>query len=1094
MMRSLLLFCICLLKYISCQEIFSLSIGRWSECQRIDSSFILYKTRNVTCMYKGSQVAPWYYCQQLGLPRPDNRIICDAVMPVNCITSLWSSWNFGNSSSIQYRQRKIILPSMFGGESCPHIYESKPCSNCSMNYRKFQWKIGQWGPCEPLLGPSNCGHGIRHRNITCVNRYGYTANDSICSTVFKPHNFVFENCEVPCDCTVSKWSTWSECKLNHDIMTYKYTQIRTRVIVKYASHSYMHPARCPSLQETRPCKEHLLNCNLTYEISGWSGCKLYEKNTSCGAGIRTRFVYCKKSCGNHTGYVDLSECNDYLNFSSPTTHVTCFSSCYHGCHLSQWSEWSYCIPYQGCNAVDAGYTIRERSIVVPQSQSEKPCPHTVKIRNCIPDHCIPPRWHIRNFSSCLLTSNVTCGPGIITRDIDCVDYHNISVLVDECLIDHSKKPSETISCQVPCPDECVVSEWSVWSHCSRTCSGGNKKRNRHILAYGLTNCSSTELEQVESCNEEINCTSYTLHYGEWSKCKSVIPLNVSTSYCNDGMQTRSATCTFGNTTVTCPGYFGRDTSRQCTECRNDCIKSEWQYSPCSVTCGYSGYRLKYRIVLWQGDNGLCPNIDDNGRETILETCPTMPPCQEYTWETSEWSKCYFPVNEVCGIGYKNRSVYCINSSNHKVEDFYCMQNYSQRPTTFKDCITPCHDQCVLTAWSQFGPCSKSCGDSPGTRSRVRQIVLPLGAQGAVASNCPELKSTSLVEEQQCDVPDCIRYKWITSSWSSCIADDICVTGIQVRAVSCVSITVNNTIIVNDSLCEHNSSTPELIKNCTTDCPIDCIVSEWKEWEPCSAECGTGTTTRYRTVLQPPNTLGRPCPVVQQTTICMERLCGEYKPSEWSTCIITNATNSTDYCGSGTMFQNYSCYVDGHVSENIFCNGTVPVTVFQDCYLPCSGDCVASDWTKDLTTCSDCVDGSCNITVTRKILRHPFPSGKQCESLLKMEACPKTVNEYYWHTGPWLSCVLFNESHLCGYGFRNREVKCIHRHYNQIVPDYHCNEVMSKPSHEELCNIKCPVDCVVTAFESWSVCNTSCDINNTQTHYRDIVRIKSQRTW
>ena len=59
----------------------------------------------------------------------------------------------------------------------------------------------------------------------------------------------------------------------------------------------------------------------------------------------------------------------------------------------------------------------------------------------------------------------------------------------------------------------------------------------------------------------------------------VAPFNISSSYYNDETQTQSATRKIGNTTITCPGYFGRDISRQCTKCKYDFTKSKWYHNP-----------------------------------------------------------------------------------------------------------------------------------------------------------------------------------------------------------------------------------------------------------------------------------------------------------------------------------------------------------------------------------------------------------------------------------------------------------------------------------------------------------------------------------
>lgn len=87
----------------------------------------------------------------------------------------------------------------------------------------------------------------------------------------------------------------------------------------------------------------------------------------------------------------------------------------------------------------------------------------------------------------------------------------------------------------PPPVNCVVSDWSQWTTCSKSCGGGTQTRNRTIevpAANGGTAC-PTEMSQTQVCNAHVcpvNCE--VTEWGQWSTCSKP---------CGGGTQTRTRT-------------------------------------------------------------------------------------------------------------------------------------------------------------------------------------------------------------------------------------------------------------------------------------------------------------------------------------------------------------------------------------------------------------------------------------------------------------------------------------------------------------------------------------------------------------------------
>jgi len=80
---------------------------------------------------------------------------------------------------------------------------------------------------------------------------------------------------------------------------------------------------------------------------------------------------------------------------------------------------------------------------------------------------------------------------------------------------------EEVSCNMaPCPVDCVLSDWSGWSSCSAECGGGVKERNRNVeveAQHSGTPCDSTEEEQacgMQSCDEDCVLSDWSA----WSSC------------------------------------------------------------------------------------------------------------------------------------------------------------------------------------------------------------------------------------------------------------------------------------------------------------------------------------------------------------------------------------------------------------------------------------------------------------------------------------------------------------------------------------------------------------------------------------------------
>ncbi|XP_016380717.1 thrombospondin type-1 domain-containing protein 7B-like [Sinocyclocheilus rhinocerous] len=295
---------------------------------------------------------------------------------------------------------------------------------------------------------------------------------------------------------------------------------------------------------------------------------------------------------------------------------------------------------------------------------------------------------------------VTAQRGVQNRGVVCVKRTNGTTVSQHVCEAFSAVPEREQACLLPCPIDCIVSAFTHWSTCSRTCGSALQQRTRHVLAaplYGGADCPS--LTQTRPCNHDnahpALCPSdqqeysYSLWVGPWSPCrlKGTAPVGKTTvdfgfeldgkktvkaSYTikrhtennyhqnhyderghkvsweiTIGYQTRQLRCTRSDGKNAMLSLCDHDNNpvnfRSCVMPR-DCRVSDWsQWSLCSKTCRTSdqspGFRFRSRRLKRAAIGGgePCPALEEKANCNVLED--TLPLCPRYEWRVTNWKAC-----------------------------------------------------------------------------------------------------------------------------------------------------------------------------------------------------------------------------------------------------------------------------------------------------------------------------------------------------------------------------------------------------------------------------------------------------------------------
>ncbi|KAJ8374864.1 hypothetical protein SKAU_G00054440 [Synaphobranchus kaupii] len=586
----------------------------------------------------------------------------------------------------------------------------------------------------------------------------------------------------------------------------------------------------------------------------------------------------------------------------------------------------------------------------------------------------------------------------------------------------------------PCPLDGGLSVWGPWGPCSLSCGGlGQKHRARSCTnpapAHGGQDCQGPLREsaycQAPDCpvvtvpTEEPAVPDEDAGFSPWSMWSSCS--RSCTDILNPALKTRQRECIH----PPCAGEIHQERACNLPQCpdggpcqgegcaERNCSWTDWAgWGACSRSCGV-GQQTRIRTYLSPGVNGSwCEGILGGNIESRF--CNIRACRVDGGWSRwSPWSRC----DKQCGGGRSIQTRSC-SSPPPKNGGSKCEGEKNQ----VKPCNTkPCDDG-GCPRGQEFVPCANEC---PQRCSDLQQgIRCQEGTECQPGCRCPPgqlQQDGACVQTWQCDCVDTLGQSWAAGS---------------LHQHDC-----NNCSCADGVLSCTNQSCRE----------ASCAWSTWSSWAPCSASCGSGQRTRFRSLMpdsgeadcQFEEVQNKPCDPGPCPPLCLHENQELSVGDTWleGECKQCTCTPEGDYC------QDIECQVDG---------GWTPWSVWSDCPVTCGRGtqirtraCIDPPPRNNGTTCPG-----------------PEREAQDCHVPPCLDdLCP-------W--SQWSVC-----SRGCGAGVTSRRRNCACDGAGESA----CPPEIEEERHGEetrLCYEQpCP-DCPMSAWSEWTGC--SC-VSQTQQRYR-----------
>ena len=543
-------------------------------------------------------------------------------------------------------------------------------------------------------------------------------------------------------------------------------------------------------------------------------------------------------------------------------------------------------------------------------------------------------------------------------------------------------------------------------------------------------------------------------HGGYSSWSTYSACSVS---CGNGTRFRTRHCT--NPRPQYPGHNCTElgpplelTSCALGYCAIDGNYTDWsEYGPCSQTCG-TGFRQRYRHCTNPSPKSGGKNCSAFGAAVEEKICSFNFSCPR-AGNFSKWSD-FGPCSATCGEGIITRKRSCTNPPPDPGGD-NCTRLGSSVDSRVCS-LVPCPVHGDYSQWSEFIECNKTCGG--GMTYRNRSCNNPAPSHGGRGCNSlgPDIQFKSC-NHHPCPI-DGGYTEW--SAWTPCTKS--CGGGGKLRTRACSRPYPRH----DGKNCSHLGNNFEFIYCNNYRCPIDGGYSHWSEFSPCTKSCGNGTMKRIRTCTNPkPKFKGRGCSFIgspEEIRICNKLVCPEY--SQWS-----KFGKCSKSCADGRMIRIRYCKTASARFGFVSCSPLGPPVEQRRCNnFPCPIDGGYTSWS-DFTGCSE----SCgNGTQTRfRNCTQPIPKygGENCSSIgphIETLLCNSRHCPVY---NPWTEFSRCSRS--CGRGTRNRTRIC-----NTMSARHgYINCSSLGPSVETMqCNTQpCPIDGGFAPWSRFSPCTKTC---------------------